>query len=46
MTWSSAAIFYDQLRSLVAMGMPLPQALGLAGNTSHGRHRALAPAWA
>ncbi len=46
MTWSSAAIFYDQLRSLVAMGMALPQALGLAGNTSHGRHRALAPAWA
>ncbi len=46
MSWSSAAIFYDQLRSLVAMGMPLPQALGLAGNTSHGRHRALAATWA
>ena len=46
MSWSSAATFYDQLRALVAAGMPLPRALELAGDAAGGTHRAWAKQWA
>lgn len=46
MTWVGAAAFYDQLRGILAAGLPLRQALELAGNAAAGRHRLLAPRWA
>jgi type II secretory pathway component PulF len=46
MTWAGAAAFYDQLRGILVAGLPLRQALELAGNAASGRHRSLAPGWA
>lgn len=45
MSWNSAAVFYDQLRVLLATGMPIVQALELAAGVAPSPHRELGRSW-
>ncbi|MBA2480989.1 MAG: type II secretion system F family protein [Planctomycetes bacterium] len=45
MSWSSAARFYHQLALVHRTGIALAPAIEMAGVSSHGHHRELAPAW-
>jgi type IV pilus assembly protein PilC len=46
MDWAGAAVFHESLASLLRAGMPIGQAVGLAGQAASGRHRQHAQAWA
>ena len=45
MSWSSTAIFYDQLRTLLNAGMPIGKALALAGASAGSPHRQWGARW-